>query len=230
MPRGELRDVRGALVFQEIDGQGNNPPPRLPELLRRAQRDQSERMEQAAARAGFGRQAYRDWLALEADLDSLCAEAMDALAGWHASEPGLLATAQAWAVELRGMAWLAAVDLRAIGEAPSPPPPLLEKWRRFLAIASGSQRAGEALGAIALHSRVFPGVTDTALAAWLAQPFARPASHYLTRRRQPEAAAVQAARDRLLDAYASAALAAGAQRAAVWALDAFAATRSQPRG
>lgn len=203
-------------MFQGIDGRGNNQPQRWPELLRRAQRDLSERMEQTAGGAGFGPRAYLDWLALAADLDSLCAEAMDALAGWHASEPGLLATAQAWAVELRGMAWLASVDLRAIGEAPSAPPPLLEKWRRFLAVASVSQRAGEALGAIALHSRLFPGVADTALVAWVARPFARTASQYLRRRRQPEAAAVRAARDRLLDAYAHAALAAGAQRAAAW--------------
>jgi hypothetical protein len=157
---------------------------------------------------------------------------MDAIAGWHGSEPALRATAQDWAAELRELAWLAAADMRTAGGATSTPSPLLEEWRLVLDGATGSQRAGEALGAIALHSRLLPGDADAVLATLLAMPFARCASQYLARRRRPEAVTARTGRDRLLDAYASAALAAGALRAAAWhrAAMAIAQTPTPTRG
>lgn len=217
-------------MFEKTARQRNGEPQRYPDVLRRAQRSAAERLEQASGRGGFGRQGYLDWLMGEAAIAVLCAEAMDDLAGWHGGEPGLRGAAQAWAIELREKARLAAADMRAAGGVASPPLSLLEEWRAFLAGVSGSQRAGEALGAIALHSRLFPGQADAALATLLAMPFARPASQYLARCRQAEADAVRVARDRLLDAYAGAALAAGAQRAARWALDAIAMAQAESRG
>lgn len=223
------------MVFRGIGTQRNSDAKRWPDLLREAQRDIAERLAHAVAGGGFAPQAYADWLMGEAAIAVLCAEAMDALAGWHGSEPGLRATAQDWGAELRELAWLAAADMRTAdtrtaGGAAAAPPPLLEEWRVFLAGASGSQRAGEALGAIALHVRLLPGEADGALAALLAMPFARGTSQYLARRRRPESVAARTARDRLLDAYASAALAAGAQRAAAWHRAAIAIAQTQSRG
>lgn len=190
-----------------------------PDVLQRAQRSVAERLEREQEGGGFDLRRYAAWLIHEAGVAVLCAEAMEALAGWHAGQPALRATAQAWAAELRELARLAATDLRAIGGATPAPPPVLDEWRVFLAGASTSQRAGEALGAVALHSRVLPGKAGAALAALRGMPFARAASHYPARRGQDETDAVRNARDLLLDAYASAALAAGARRAAVWELD-----------
>lgn len=218
------------MVFRGIGKQRNNDAQRWQELLRGEQRNAAGQLAHAAAQGGFAPQAYVDWLLGEAAIAVLCAEAMDALAGWHGSEPALRATAQGWAGALRELAWLAAADMRTSGGAASPPSPLLEEWRVFLAGASGSQRAGEALGAIALHTRLLPGEADAALAALLALPFARAASQYLARRRRPETEVERAARDRLLDAYAGAALAAGAQRAAAWHRAALAMAQTQSRG
>jgi hypothetical protein len=190
-----------------------------PEALRRTQRALGERLQRVLAQGGFDRRRYATWLTGEAGVAVLCADAMDALAGWHASEAALRSIADAWATELRGFARVAAADLRVLAEAPATPSPVLEEWRVFLAGASASQRAGEALGAIALHSRLLPGAADESLASLCGLAFARGASQYPARRRQVETSAVREGRDRLLDAYASAALAAGARRAAVWELD-----------
>lgn len=214
------------MVFWATARQRNSDAQRWPELLRAAQRNAAGRLGHAAAQGGFAPQGYLDWLLGEAAVAVLCAEAMDAIAGWHGSEPALRDTAQDWAAELRELAWLAAADMRTIRGTASPPSPLLEEWRLFLGGASGSQRAGEALGAIALHSRLLPGEADAALEALLALPFARCASQYLARRRRPETVAARTGRDRLLDAYASAALAAGALRAAAWHRAAVAAAQT----
>jgi hypothetical protein len=216
-------------VFEGTARQRNRGPQRWPDLLRQAQRSAAERLERAVGGGRFGPQAYLDWLMGQAAIAVLCAEAMDDLAGWHGREPGLRGAAQAWAIELRDMARLAAADMRAAGGVASPPRALVEEWSAFIAAAATSQRAGEALGAIALHSRLLPGCAGAALDALLAMPFARPASQYLARRRRPETDAVRIARDHLLDAYAGAALAAGAQRAATWSLDALAVTQTEFR-
>lgn len=217
-------------MFEGIARQRNRGSQRWPDLLRQAQRSTAERLQRTVDGGKFGRQDYLDWLMGQAAIAVLCAETMDDLAGWHGSEPGLRGAAQAWAIELRDLARLAAADMRAAGGVASPPLVLLEEWRAFLAGAGASQRAGEALGAIALHSRLLPGRADAALAALLAMPFARTASQYLARRRQAEIDAVRIARDRLLDAYAGAALVVGAQRAATWSLDALAVTQTEFRG
>ncbi len=217
-------------VFEMVATRDRADTRRWEDVLRRAQRIASERLAQAGGPEGFGPQGYLDWLMVEAAVAVLCAGAMDDLAAWHGSEPGLRGAAQAWAVELRGMARLAAADLRAAGGVASPTPPLVEEWRVFLEDASGSQRAGEALGAIALQSRLLPGRAGPALSALLALPVVRAAPQYLARRRQPEPDAVRVARDGLLGAYAGAALAAGARRASAWSLDALAIAQTKSRG
>lgn len=227
---GHARQGRTDNVLDMVARRERTGARRWEDVLRPAQRIAAERFAQAGGPDGFGPQAYLDWLMVEAAVAVLCAGAMDDLAAWHGSEPGLRGTAQAWAVELRGMARLAAADLRAIGGVVSPPPPLVEEWRVFLEDASGSQRAGEALGAIALHSRLLPGRAGPALSALLGLPVARAAPHYLARRGHAEADAVRVARDGLLDAYAGAALVAGAQRASTWCLDAIAIAQTKSRG
>lgn len=220
-------------MFQATSRRHAGDVRRWPDVLQRAQLAIARQLAQAAASPGFGRDAYFDWLACEAAIAVLGADALDALAGWHGNDGELRATAQAWAAELRAMARLAAADLGAAGADTRLSPslaPLPEAWSAFLATASVSQRAGEALGAIALHSRLLPGQADPALDAMRALPFAQAASRYLARRRHPEPCSVSADRDRLLEAYAAAAIAAGAERAATWATDAVALVQVRCRG
>lgn len=206
-------------MFSEIARQRKVEASRWPDLLLRAQGNVAERLERIVALGGFGPGEYPGWLMGEAAVAVMCAEAMDALAGWHATTPELRATSRAWAADLRQLARLAATDMRALASPGRAATPVLEEWRVFLASASGSQRAGEALGAVALHARLFPGRAGPVLEAMCGMPFARSASRYLARRREGETGAVRVARDQLLDAYAEAALAAGAQRATLWELD-----------
>lgn len=217
-------------MFKATGTQRANGARPWPDVLLRAQRAVATELEQAAGPAGFDRAAYLDWLSGEAAIAVLCADAMDVLSAWHANAAVARATAQAWAAGLRELARLAAADLRTMDAGGASPSPLIEAWSGFLVGASGSQRAGEALGAIALHSRVLPGRAEAALDAMAAAPFARSASRYVAQRRQAEGAAVRAQRDDLLGAYAAIAIAAGAQRAAIWTLDAVAIAQTKSRG
>lgn len=216
-------------MFKTPGAQRANGTRPWPDVLLRAQRAIALELEQAARPGGFGREAYFDWLCGEAAIAVLCADAMDVLSAWHVNDARARSTAQAWAGGLRELARLAAADLRVMEAGSSTPTPLLEAWSGFLADASGSQRAGEALGAIALHSRVLPGRGAAALDAMAAAPFVRAASRYLARRRRGESDAERAQRDELLGAYAATAIAAGAQRAAAWTLDAVVIAIAQTR-
>jgi hypothetical protein len=217
-------------MFKTTGAQRTSGTRPWPDVLLRAQRAIALELEQAAAPAGLSREAYFDWLCGEAAIAVLCADAMDVLSAWHVNDARARSTAQAWAGGLRELARLAAADLRVLGARMPSTCPLPEAWSGFLAGASGSQRAGEALGAIALYSRVLPGRAAAALDAMAAAPFARAASRYLARRRRGESDAERAQRDELLGAYAATAIAAGAQRAAAWTLDAVAIAQTRSRG
>jgi hypothetical protein len=181
-----------------------------------AQLDRAECLTRALGDGRLNQHSYRDWLASESAACRIGALSLDAVAGWHCSQPGLQVTAQAWASEWRELAQLAAADVRAVGAIAAAPPAQLGEWQAFLAQAGGSQRAGEVLGAAALNCRLLDGPVRGVLAAIKAQSFAVHACGYLTRRLQPEPATVSGARSALLDAYSLAALTVGAQRATSW--------------
>lgn len=161
----------------------------------------------------FDRIRYQHWLAMESVLCRIGALSLDAVASWHGSQPACQAAAQAWAAQLREDARVAAHDVRVLDGVADAPPVALGMWHAFAVEAGGSQRAGEVLGTVLLHDRLFGepmravGITIAGL------PFGI-GSQYLRRRTEP--ALVAEPREDLLDAYAAASLAAGAQRAAHW--------------
>ena len=216
----------GVIMGVSIHRQGERQ--RWPAVLRQAQAAVADALAPVAANPGPDRQAYLDWLAGESAVCQRCAEAMEAVAGWHGRQPELHATAREWAAELRDLARLAATDVRALGGIASAPPRLLEEWRLFLEQASRCHRAGEALGAVALHAWRLPGRAGPALTALLGQPAVRTASGYLARRCRDDDPETRTWRVALLGAYSDTALAAGAQRAAAWGLAGLPPARPAP--
>ncbi len=196
------------------------PVRRWQDVVELCQVDIAEALTREIGAGRFDRACYQNWLAMESVACRIGALSLDAVAEWHGAQPALQATARLWACDLREDAQVAARDVRVLdGMAASPPPPLAQ-WHAFANAAGASQRAGEALGAVLLHSCLFDGAMRPAVATLGLLPFTR-GSHYLQRRlqsayaRDPECAA-------LLDAYAATALAVGAQRAAGWYRDALA--------
>lgn len=193
------------------------PPRRWQDVVLVAQQDFAGALAGAIADGRLNRQTYQHWLATESAVCRINALALDAVADWHISQPQLRAAVHAWATMMRDDALAAAADVRAIdGMAAATPRPLVQ-WQAFLESASRSSRAGEALGAVVLHAGLMRGPMHEAITAVLELPFVpRRGGGYLLQRRQSDVAAVHDGRQALLDAYAAAALATGAQRAADW--------------
>lgn len=180
-----------------------------------AQLDLARQLAHGLAGGALDRSRYQDWLAMESATCRICALSLDAVANWHGSQAGLQAIATAWAGDLRDFAQAAARDVRTLDGMANAPPPALQRWHAFVGEAAGSQRAGEVLGAVLLHTWLMEGPARAAVAALGSLPFvARGVDHYLQRRlcADPDAGG----RAVLLDAYAATALAVGAHRAANW--------------
>lgn len=193
------------------------PSRRWQDVVLVAQQDLAAALAGAVADGRLNRQTYQHWLATESAVCRINALALDAVADWHVSQPHLRAAVHAWATTMRDDALVAAADVRAIDGMTAATPPPLVPWQAFLESTSRSSRAGEALGAVVLHAGLMRGPMHKAITAMLALPFVSPrCGGYLLQRRQSDLAAIHDARQALLDAYAAAALATGAQRAADW--------------
>jgi hypothetical protein len=216
-------------------GAGPTSPSRCwQDVVLAAQRELAETMHRAIGQGRLTTDPYRSWLALEASLCSINANALDRAAAWHGAQPALQAHAHAWAAAIRNDAALAATeatsrsrrlgtptDGAALDATPSGLPARhraaaeIQQWHAFMALAVPSARAGEALGAVALHARLMRGPMREAIGAIAALPWVSGIGRgYLLQRREPD---VSAPNDlALLDAYAASALTVGAQRATVW--------------
>lgn len=181
-----------------------------------------------AARAEFGaavtsaiaagrldRAARHRWLAAEAALCRISALALESLSAWHATQPVLQATALAWASAFHADGRAAAAGARGIAAAMPLLPAQVGPWKAFLRSACTSARAGEALGAVACHAALGCAPLCAFPANAEGFPDASDGCGYLARRGQ-RAPGDGLQCDALLDAYAAAALAAGAQRARDW--------------
>jgi hypothetical protein len=199
-----------------------------------AQRELAETIGRAIGQGRLTTDPYRSWLALEASLCSINANALDRAAAWHGAQPALQTHAHAWAAAIRNDAALAATeatsrsrrlemptDGAALHATPSGLPARhraaaeIQQWLEFMALAVPSARAGEALGAVALHARLMRGPMREAIGGIAVLPWvAGIGCRYLLQRREPD---VTPPDDHaLLDAYAASALTVGAQRAVGW--------------
>ena len=188
---------------------------RWQDVVALAQVDVAAVLARAIAQGLLDRDRYQDWLAMESVACRIGALSLDAVACWHGAQPPLRVAAQAWALELREQAQHAARDVRVLDGMAATPPEALGQWRAFASTAGGSQRAGEVLGAMLLHARLFDGPVRAVVGAVRAMPFAH-GGQYLARRLLGGPDGDSQARSDLLDAYSAAALAVGAQRAAGW--------------
>lgn len=186
---------------------------RWQDVVELAQVDVAEALARSIALGRFDRARYQNWLAMESVLCRIGALSLDAVASWHGSQPACQAAAHAWAARLREDARIAAHDVRVLDGIADAPSAVLGKWHAFSVETGGSHRAGEALGTVLLHDRLFGGPARV-VAITVAGLSFNVGSQYLRRRMDPPSAAEP--REELLDAYAAASLAAGAQRAAHW--------------
>lgn len=219
----------------ERDGAGSALPGRCwQDVVLAAQRELVGTLEHAIAQGRLTTDPYRSWLALEASLCSINANALDRVAAWHGAQPGLQAHAHAWAAAIRNAAACAATEATCrtrrlatpAGGASRDATPTgmparhrsaaqIQAWREFMAVAVPSVRAGEALGAVALHAHLMRGPMREAIGTIVALPWvAGIGCSYLLERRAPDTPAP--GDYALLDAYAASALAVGAQRAMGW--------------
>lgn len=190
----------------------------LAQIVLQAQLDAAEALTAAIGDGRLNRARYQDWLAMESAACRIGALALDSVGKWHAANSPLQKAARAWAQEQREFAQLAASDVRAMDGFAAPPPPELGHWQSYITEVGQSQRAGEALGAAVLQASILRGPARDVLAAIATLPLAVKADLYLARRLQPDASALHPQRNALQNEYAAAALAAGARRAANWAL------------
>jgi hypothetical protein len=190
---------------------------RWQDVLGQAQRQLARAVLAAVAAGRLGRAAYQQWLAVEYALCRIDQGALSAIAHWHRPQSALHSAALAWAAALGEQADQAANDIRSLDGIASEPLPQLEAWSRFVDAASGSTRAGETLGAVALHACLMQGAAVEAVAVVRSLPFASgTAGGHLLCRSLPGTASAREARESLLQAYSATALAVGAQRAATW--------------
>ena len=160
--------------------------------------------------------ARHRWLAAEAALCRIAALALESLSSWHVAQPVLRDTALAWAAGFHADGRAAAAEARGFAAAAPTLPPEIGPWKAFLRATCASARAGEALGAVAFHAGLGsaplcgPTHLDIVAAARV------DAGHGYLARRGRRACGDDRQRDALLDAYAAAALAAGARRARDW--------------
>lgn len=196
---------------------GSRPGPRWQDVVLSAQLDLADALVPAIGEGRLNPHSYRDWLATESALCQLNALAMDELSRWHGAQPTLRSAALGWAMDLRADALAADADMQRIGGRPTPLPTQLGAWQSFLQSTCVSARAGEALGVVVLHARLMRGPMREPIAAIAELPFVVGGScSYLLQRRQPDIDPEHQGREALIDAYAAAALAAGAKRAADW--------------
>jgi hypothetical protein len=199
-----------------------------------AQSELAGTLDRAIGQGRLTTDPYRSWLALEASLCSINANALDRAAAWHGTQPALQAHAHAWAATIRNDAAFAATEATSGNRRLRTPPDgasrdatasgmparhrataEIQAWRAFMELAVPSARAGEALGAVALHARLMRGPMREAIGAIAALPWvAGIGCRYLLRRREPDA--TPSDDHALLDAYAASALTVGAQRATGW--------------
>ncbi|KQY54732.1 hypothetical protein [Lysobacter sp. Root494] len=202
---------------------------RWQDVIALAQVGIAETLARAIAQGTLTRNCYQDWLAMESVACRIGALSLDAVAGWHVSQPALRATALAWALELREHAQFAARDVRVIDGMAGAPPPTMAQWHAFVCAAAASQRAGEALGSVLLHGHLFAGPMRAVTATILEMPFSRGGRYLaasLLRAAQPATAREE--REALCNAYSTSALAVGAQRAAGWYRAALSVVTSTP--
>lgn len=192
---------------------GETSPRRWQDVVELAQVDVAQALARSIGLGRFDRASYQNWLAMESVLCRIGALSLDAVASWHDSRPAWQATARAWAARLREDAHTAAHDVRVLDGVADASPVALSAWHAFAAEAGGSQRAGEALGTVLLHDRLIDGPMRPVAITITELPFVI-GSQYLRRRMEAPPAPEHCAD--LLDAYAAASLAVGAQRAAHW--------------
>ncbi|MFC5578938.1 hypothetical protein ACFPOA_13070 [Lysobacter niabensis] len=190
-------------------------PRRWQDVVALAQVDVAAVLARAIAHGSLDRDRYQDWLAMESVACRVSALSLDTVACWHGAQPALRATAQTWAAELRELAQVAARDVRVIDGVAATPPTAMGHWHAFACSAGGSQRAGEVLGGVLLHGRLYEGPVRAVATAILTMPFSH-GGQYLVRRLRADTGIATHARDALLDVYSASALAVGAQRAAGW--------------
>lgn len=186
---------------------------RWEDVVELARVEVAEALSRSIGLGRFDRVRYQNWLAMESVICRIGALSLDAVASWHGSQPAWQATAQAWAARLREDARTAAHDVRVLDGVAHAPPAALGAWHAFAVEAGGSQRAGEALGAVLMHDRLMDGAMRPVALTIAGLPFGI-GGQYLQRRLA--AASGPDGCDALLDAYAASSLAVGAQRAAHW--------------
>ena len=191
---------------------GDSSARRWQEVVELAQVDVAEALARSIGLGRFDRVRYQNWLAMESVICRIGALSLEAVASWHGSQPAWRASAQAWAERLREDARTAAHDVRVLDGVADASPAALGAWHAFAVEAGGSQRAGEALGTVLLHDRLVDGPMRPVAVTVCELPFGV-GSQYLRRRMEARS---PADRGELLDAYAAASLAVGAQRAAHW--------------
>ena len=192
---------------------GESSARRWQDVVELAQIDVAQALARAVGLGRFDRASYQNWLAMESVLCRIGALSLDAVASWHGSQPAWQESARAWAARLREDARIAAHDVRVLDGVADASPAALGAWHAFAVEAGGSQRAGEALGAVLLHDRLIEGPMRPVAITIAELPFGI-GSQYLRRRMGVPAGTDRCAE--LLDAYAAVSLAVGAQRAAHW--------------
>lgn len=194
-------------------------PPHLNwlQVTRLAQASLLQAVAKAIAGQHLDRTRYQHWLAMESALSRIGAGVMERIGDWHGGQPQLRVIALEWATCLRDDALAAAADVRALDGMTQPLPAQLGRWHAYADAACHSLRAGEALGTVLLHARLLEGCAHEAIRLALELPFlAAGGQSWLQRRCRPQASRHAGERDQLAQAWSATALAAGAQRAAVW--------------
>lgn len=191
-----------------------------------AQHDLAEALASSLRAGHIDRQRYQNWLAMEAGLCRICALSLETIAGWHGAQPELRDASRAWASELGELVMAASCDIRALDGVANALPAALAVWHAFADGAAGSQRAGEVLGAVLLHSRLAGGPAGEVLGLLAASLGPTASVRFVVRRLQ---AGHAAGREALLEAYSASALTIGACRARLWHRSALDTVLRSPR-
>lgn len=220
-----MREQAGRRVEDEA-GQEAGRARRWQDVVASAQHDLAEALAGSLHAGRLDRQRYQNWLAMEAGLCRISALSLETIAGWHGAQPELRDASRGWASELGELALAAACDIRALDGVANALPAALAVWHAFADGAAGSQRAGEVLGAVLLHSRLAGGPAGEVLALLAASPGPSASARFVARRLQ---AGHAAGREALLEAYSASALTIGACRARLWYRSALDTVLRSPR-
>jgi hypothetical protein len=195
---------------------GGTSARRWQDVVELAQINVAEALARAIGLGRFDRVRYQNWLAMESVLCRIGALSLDAVASWHGSHRVLQATVCDWAARLRVDAQAASHDIRVLDGMAYASPNALAAWYSFACTAASSQRAGEALGAVLLHEHLFQGPMMAVVGTLTTMQFGVGGQYLKRRLGAAEVGEDVLAWSAVLDAYASASLAVGAQRAANW--------------